>query len=463
MSRQHSQQEFDSDGGGVLVSNKPDHGDLFIPGAESAPQGLAPQPLDHFKRGYKERAELREREMGHLQQDFDRRPASSTTCSSVDHNRRHHVQKHSPFIKSSRGYYSDERYPLGSEYRMRSSTSVGSHNHGNADAAGERECGHNLHRNANNTSHGNDHRQKSHERFGNSRDYHEGTEVTHRKRYYDCSPSNDSDTFSKYGSKRPHFSTPEDKMIANHNNDTFREGHRGIDQQRGYNIISQEQGDVGFSGRGSYDDDRERERHNQRGRGHYNSSNYSSVSLMGFDVSELVDRLCFTQISSIPKELEVAREHSSASFDTGKAVTAILSSLARRKEMNVALSVWNWMDVVKIKRNVFHFNALISVCEKCKNYHLCMKLLSQMEHEKCNKNEVTFSSAISTCEKTGQWQRAIDLLHQMKSEGIPQTAIAYNAAISACEKVRCFKSNQAKLPILYFFSQSIAILFLNRL
>jgi pentatricopeptide repeat protein len=92
-----------------------------------------------------------------------------------------------------------------------------------------------------------------------------------------------------------------------------------------------------------------------------------------------------------------------------------------------------------------------------------MKLLSQMEHEKCNKNEVTFSSAISTCEKTGQWQRAIDLLHQMKSEGIPQTAIAYNAAISACEKVRCFKSNQAKLPILYFFSQSIAILFLNRL
>jgi pentatricopeptide repeat domain-containing protein 1 len=97
------------------------------------------------------------------------------------------------------------------------------------------------------------------------------------------------------------------------------------------------------------------------------------------------------------------------------------------------------MDDAKIKRNVFHFNALISVCEKCKNYHLCMKLLSQMEHEKCNKNEVTFSSAISTCEKTGQWQRAIDLLHQMKSEGIPQTAIAYNAAISACEKVSCLK------------------------
>eukprot|EP00957_Ditylum_brightwellii_P187828 14301524-Ditylum_brightwellii.AAC.1 len=51
--------------------NKPDHGENYVPGSEAAPDNLAPQPLDHFKRGYKERAELREREMSHLNMDFE--------------------------------------------------------------------------------------------------------------------------------------------------------------------------------------------------------------------------------------------------------------------------------------------------------------------------------------------------------------------------------------------------------
>lgn len=41
-----------------------DHGSNFVPGA--GPERHAPQSLDHFKRGYAERAELRDREMSNL-------------------------------------------------------------------------------------------------------------------------------------------------------------------------------------------------------------------------------------------------------------------------------------------------------------------------------------------------------------------------------------------------------------
>ena len=39
----------------------PDHGSLFVPSA--GPEDLAPKSLDHFKRGYQERAEHREKEL----------------------------------------------------------------------------------------------------------------------------------------------------------------------------------------------------------------------------------------------------------------------------------------------------------------------------------------------------------------------------------------------------------------
>jgi pentatricopeptide repeat protein len=40
-----------------------------VPGAEKAPDNQAPQDLDHYKRGYHERASLRDREMGEVSRD----------------------------------------------------------------------------------------------------------------------------------------------------------------------------------------------------------------------------------------------------------------------------------------------------------------------------------------------------------------------------------------------------------
>jgi len=256
----------DHHGGGRRGPLKPDHGENFVPGAEAAPENLAPQPLDHFKRGYKERADLRDREANPLPTEYDVQTKASTAASTPNFNA---------------GY----------------------------------------------------------------------------------SNSNDNDGGNK----------------------------------------------------------------NRR---NFNGTGGGSI---GFDVIRLVDELCRPGCP-LPQALDRAKEHHFSSFASGKALTAILSNLARRRKLGIALSVWQWMDAADIKKNVFHYNSLISVCEKMKDSTRAMRLMNEMDEKGIPKNEVTFSSAISSCEKAGEWRTALDLLEKMKKEGITRTAIAYNAAISACEK-----------------------------
>lgn len=152
-----------------------------------------------------------------------------------------------------------------------------------------------------------------------------------------------------------------------------------------------------------------------------------------FDAPAFADLICRPGCN-VMLELDRARDANPANFSTGKPVTAILSQLARRRKIGIAVAVWDWMDRVRIDKNVYHYNTMISVCEKTKDHRRAMDLFHEMDRRHIRKNEVTFSSAISACEKAGQWRDALDLLDQMKKEGLGQTAIAYNAAISACEK-----------------------------
>eukprot|EP00429_Kryptoperidinium_foliaceum_P005331 CAMPEP_0176011082 /NCGR_PEP_ID=MMETSP0120_2-20121206/5102_1 /TAXON_ID=160619 /ORGANISM="Kryptoperidinium foliaceum, Strain CCMP 1326" /LENGTH=999 /DNA_ID=CAMNT_0017343937 /DNA_START=176 /DNA_END=3175 /DNA_ORIENTATION=- len=179
-------------------------------------------------------------------------------------------------------------------------------------------------------------------------------------------------------------------------------------------------GPGGFRGdrRGSSD------RPDDRGRGHI---------IMGLDVQALVDRLS-RRGSDVHRELNMSRDEHKSVYQSGKAVTAIISNLARRRDLRLANAVWGWVDTTDIQKNTFHYNSMISVCEKVRDHKLALQLLDEMGAKGVVKNEVTFSSAISACEKSGQWRIAISLLDQMKREGAGQTAIAYNAAISACEK-----------------------------
>jgi pentatricopeptide repeat protein len=196
---------------------KPDHGENFVPGAEAAPDNQAPQPLDHFKRGYKERADLREREANPLSTDHE-----ITTLARA-----------APPITNG---------------------------------------------------------------------YSNATEGYNR---------NDHRTF--------HFG-------------------------------------VGVG--------------------------------VGFDVMRLVDELCKPGCV-LPQVLERARAENVASFTCGKALTAILSNLARRRKIGIALSVWQWMDTADIRKNVFHYNSLISVCEKMKDNKRALRLMDEMREKGIPKNEVT--------------------------------------------------------------------------
>lgn len=144
-------------------------------------------------------------------------------------------------------------------------------------------------------------------------------------------------------------------------------------------------------------------------------------------MEEVVDRLCHPH-ANVFDEMDHARATSPEFFLSGRAITAILSQLGRRRQMRVAMSVWKWMENTPgITRNVYHYNALINVCEKIKDWKGALDLLKQMDEEKIPKNEITYSSAISACEKGGNWRTALDLLKTMKEKNIMPTAIAYNA------------------------------------
>lgn len=137
---------------------------------------------------------------------------------------------------------------------------------------------------------------------------------------------------------------------------------------------------------------------------------------------------------NIFQELDLMKDEMPSAFSSGKCVTTIISQLARRRNIEAAMEVWRWMDHAKIERSAFHYNALISACEKCRDWRMALDVLKQMEDQGIQKNEITFSSAISACEKSGNYQIAIDLLDQMERECEAKSVIPYNAAISACEK-----------------------------
>lgn len=222
---------------------KPDHGENFVPGSETAPGHMAPQPLDHFKRGYKERADLRARETD-LQANSDSSQASPK------------VEPPCPEV---------------------------TRNNGTAP-------------------------------------------MTH--------PGVSSNTPAP---------TPPPPIET-------RQHHRPTQN--------------------------------------YSDSRGSFRSSVGFDAVRLVEALCRPGCDLVGT-LDHAKDDFAASFQSGKALTAILSNLARRRKMGIALSVWQWMEERSIEKNVYHFNSLISVCEKMKDNQRALRLLEEMDRRGIQKNEVT--------------------------------------------------------------------------
>ena len=183
---------------------------------------------------------------------------------------------------------------------------------------------------------------------------------------------------------KPSYYGPASSSADNHNRKTY-DDDKHYSRDRDYNHSYSKYDDKQYTR--SYIDDNRR---------------YSYKSSTGFSMEEVVDRLC-SHRANVFEEMDEARRSSPESFSSGRAITAILSQLGRRRQMNVAMQVWHWMERAEgINRNVFHFNALINVCEKIKDWKRALDLLRQMDEEGVTKNEITYSSAISACEKGGK-------------------------------------------------------------
>ena len=250
---------------------KPDHGENFVPGAEEAPEDLAPQSLDHFKRGYKERADLRDRE------------ANPLLINNYEHQSTENAQTAPPPYVHSRSITNINEYS-----NITNNHNTNNHNH-----------------NTNNHS-------------------------NHSNNKNNTNNTNNNQKVANYRNRNIH------------DNNNHR---RNVDGPAGGSV--------------------------------------------GLDTIRIVDELCRPGCN-INHVMERARKENDASFACGKALTAILSNLSRRRNMGVALSVWQWMETTGVQKNVFHYNSLISVCEKMRENKRALRLLDEMDEKGIQKNEVTY-------------------------------------------------------------------------
>lgn len=113
--------------------------------------------------------------------------------------------------------------------------------------------------------------------------------------------------------------------------------------------------------------------------------------LQGLDINALVDRLSskLSNKDALFADLDRTRQDNLNVFEGGKAMTALISVAARRKNIGLGHAVWDWMDHAGISKNTFHYNSMISVTEKARDYQRALGLLKEMKERKIAKNEVT--------------------------------------------------------------------------
>jgi pentatricopeptide repeat protein len=114
--------------------------------------------------------------------------------------------------------------------------------------------------------------------------------------------------------------------------------------------------------------------------------------LQGLDINALVDRLIskLNNKEAVFADLDRTRIDNRNVFDSGKALTALISIAARRKNIGLGHAAWDWMDHAGIAKNTFHYNSMISVTEKARDYQYALALLQEMKDRNIKKNEVTY-------------------------------------------------------------------------
>jgi pentatricopeptide repeat protein len=160
-------------------------------------------------------------------------------------------------------------------------------------------------------------------------------------------------------------------------------------------------GDGGGRGRGGGGRFSRRDSDEGRNRGDFGGGSDGvggdTYNLHGFNATDFVDRI-FHKVSSmnpqqaeavVDEDLHNARVSFQEAFVSGKAMTALIATAARRRHIRLAHHFWNFMDRANLPKNIFHYNAMISVTEKDKNLRQALDLLKEMKERGIEKNEVT--------------------------------------------------------------------------
>jgi pentatricopeptide repeat protein len=120
-------------------------------------------------------------------------------------------------------------------------------------------------------------------------------------------------------------------------------------------------------------------------------SNRDRVTIVyGLDCNRLLDDMEETRDRrAIFQMLDNARKQYVEGFEGGKAITALISASARRRNTQLANSIWEWLQASKIPMNVFHYNAMIAVAASERAPEKALRLMDEMTRFKIPKNEVT--------------------------------------------------------------------------
>lgn len=111
----------------------------------------------------------------------------------------------------------------------------------------------------------------------------------------------------------------------------------------------------------------------------------------GLDCNRLLDEMeAVRDGRAVFQMLDKARSQYPEGFECGKAITALISASARRRNTQLAYMIWDWLQAVKIPMNVFHYNAMIAVAATERAPEKALRLMDEMTRYNIPKNEVTY-------------------------------------------------------------------------
>ncbi|EKX43978.1 hypothetical protein GUITHDRAFT_163700 [Guillardia theta CCMP2712] len=130
---------------------------------------------------------------------------------------------------------------------------------------------------------------------------------------------------------------------------------------------------------------------------------------------------------------------------SAKTVCKIISDFGKRKNIGKAMAVFIWIERSKLDPNLFHFNAIISACEKSGYWYTALLLLAEVRTRRIRPDTITYSTLISACGKGKRSDLALQLFEEMKKNSLMS---AYATAGNIHKTREVFDSCKEKSPAL---------------